>query len=165
MHLGDRLERGLQLLLAALMIVFSALIFLQVIVRYVINLGLFGLNDITALMAVWMYFLGAGYAARSGEHISAGLVDVVFSNRPIVNRAVAALANLITAGIMLVFAYWAAEYALWAYQRNAVSAELKLPRVHFAVPIAAGCLLMAWFFAAGAWRDARALLSARAGRG
>ena len=153
--MARHLRRAMQMLLAILIVVFSSLVFLQVVIRYVIDLGLFGLNDATALMAVWMYFLGAGYAASTGEHITASLVDVVFPQRQGVQRATAMVAHGATALVMLVFAWWAAEYAWWAHQQGAVTSELKLPRLHFAVPIALGCLMMAWFFGLAAWRDGR----------
>jgi TRAP-type transport system small permease protein len=151
------LSRGLEWLLVALIAVFSALLFLQVIARYVVDLGLFGLYDATALMAVWMYFLGAGYAAKSGEHISASLVEAVFPASARAPLLAGVIAFSISAVVMLIFAWWSAEYALWAYARGTVSDDLKIPRVHFVLPIALGCILMAWFFLVAAWRAGRDL--------
>ena len=141
--------------LAALIAVFSFLLLVQVFVRYVADLGLFGLYDVTALIAVWMYFLGAGCAAGSGEHISASLVEALFPRSTRAPRVAATLAFAISAGVMLVFAYWSGEYAVWAYERGTVSDDLKIPRFHFVVPVVGGCLLMTWFFAVAAWRAGR----------
>lgn len=145
--------------LAALIAIFSTLLFVQVVVRYVIDLGLFWLYDATTLMAVWMYFLGAGYAARSGEHISASLVETVFPDNARATRAAGVVAFAISALVMLVFAYWSGEYARWTYLRGTVSDDLKIPRLYFVLPVIGGCLLMGWFFAAAAWRAACDLVS------
>lgn len=153
------LGRGFEWVLAALIAGFSALLFLQVVVRYVIDLGLFGLYDATALMAVWMYFLGAGYAAKSGEHISATLVEAAFPANARATLVAGVIAFTISAIVMAVFAWWSAEYALWAYERGTVSDDLKIPRVHFVLPVILGCIAMAWFFLATAWRSGRALVT------
>ena len=156
-------HRVMRILLAGLMMVFSALVFLQVLIRYVIHLGLFGLNDVTALMAVWMYFLGAGYAALWGEHIVAGLLDVMLPDGSPLHKVISVLAATLSAATMLVFAFWATEYGAWALERGAVTDELKLPRVHLAVPIALGCLMMAVFFARNGWRAACGLDASETG--
>lgn len=147
--------------LALLMFAFSTLVFVQVMIRYVVHIGIFGLNDVISLLAVWMYFLGAGYAASSGGHISASLVDVVFADGGVTQRIIGVVANAVTAAVMLVFAWWAAQYALWAWERGAVSDELRLPRIHFAIPIVAGCAMMSWFFAATALSDLKFLAADR----
>jgi TRAP-type C4-dicarboxylate transport system permease small subunit len=140
--------------LAVVMIIFSGLVFLQVLVRYVFDFGIFGLNDVTSLIAVWMYFLGASYAAYTNEHISASLVDVVFPADGRTAAVISTVACFLTAVVMLVFAWWSTQYVMWAFDMGAISDELKLPRTVFAVPISLGCLMMAVFFARLGFRSA-----------
>ena len=74
-------ERMLNWLFRTLMILaglgLAFLMFAQVIMRYVLESPFTGIEEASILLAVWIYFLGMGYATREREHIHGGIVSLV----------------------------------------------------------------------------------------
>ena len=57
-------------------LVLSFLITFGAFLRYVFHINLYGVEEIIAFFAAWLYFVGAAYGAYEDSHIQA---DVVFS--------------------------------------------------------------------------------------
>ncbi len=55
----------------------AVLVFAQVIMRYFMESSFSGIEETSILLAVWVYFLGMGYATREREHIHGGIVSLV----------------------------------------------------------------------------------------
>ncbi len=113
-------------LLALFSAIFSILLFVQVIFRYVLDIPLFGLEEIASYMALWVYFIGAGYACYERYHISASLVDVFLSEGR-VREFIDAVALLIGVVILTTMAVWCWQYLAWTANFNMQSVELGLP--------------------------------------
>lgn len=115
-----------RLVLAAFSAVFSILLFLQVCFRYLLNVPLFGLEEIAVYLALWVYFIGSGYAYYERYHISASLVDVLIPDGRF-KRLIEAVALLISLGILLTMTVWCWQYLQWSAKFNMQSVELGLP--------------------------------------
>lgn len=115
-----------RLLLAGFSAIFSLLLFLQVCFRYVLNIPLFGLEEIAVYLALWVYFIGASYACYERYHISASLVDIFVADGK-VKTSIDTLALLIGLVILLIMSWWCWQYLLWSASFNMQSVELGLP--------------------------------------
>ncbi len=74
-----RFESLLNMLFRSLMILtcllLACLMFTQTVMRYGMDSSFSGFEEASVLLAVWVYFLGMGYATREGEHIRGGIVS------------------------------------------------------------------------------------------
>ena len=55
----------------------AVLIFAQVFMRYVLQSPFAGIEEVAILLAVWVYFIGMGYATKQRAHIHGGIVSLV----------------------------------------------------------------------------------------
>lgn len=103
-------------------------LFAEVLGRYVFSASIFGLNEVVMIPAIWMYFMGASYAAHRGEHISANFLQVYARS----DRSKAILRLVITAISLVlgvVFTYWASYYVFDSFQRNGTTSIFDIPLV------------------------------------
>jgi TRAP-type C4-dicarboxylate transport system permease small subunit len=101
---------------------------LQVVLRYIFKLPLFGLEEFSRLIAVWVYFLGAVFGTKLDSHVQGDVVERFFqTSRP---RAVV---KVITWSLSLVvcslFFYHSAKYSVWLYGTGERTTGLWWPRI------------------------------------
>lgn len=103
-------------------------VFLQVLLRYVFKHPLFGLEEFSRLVAVWVYFIGAIYGTREESHVFGDVARMIFKTP----RAsaflgfVASFFSLITCIIFTVYSY---NYTIWLYETGEKTTGLWWPRV------------------------------------
>ena len=68
---------------AALALVITLLVFVQVILR-ALNMPLFGIEELLTFPTIWIYFLGGACASFTNSHIECGLVGAVAKNPKVV---------------------------------------------------------------------------------
>lgn len=79
--------------------IITALIFLNVVLRYWFNSGVFFTEELSELLFVWMVFLGALIVLREGTHIG---VDLVISRlKPPARKTASLISNLLMLSITL----------------------------------------------------------------
>jgi len=121
------------------------LVFMQVIMRYFLDIPLYGIEEIAIYLAVWSYFIGASYGAKQKEHISASLIDVVLPDGRWQDFIVM-VSDLITAIVSAWMVVWSWHYLAWTFKRGTVSVDLGIHMgwVHSAIFI--GLSLMTLYF-------------------
>ncbi|PSJ43700.1 hypothetical protein C7H85_15750 [Zobellella endophytica] len=125
-------------------IAFSVLIFIQVFIRYFLDLPLYGVEEIAVYLAVWLYFIGSGYGVYRGNHISAGVMDIAFSS-PSARAALHVLVSLISLAI-IVWIFWIClGYFQWSLARAPKSPELRIPLYYVHAAMLAGTGLMFFY--------------------
>ena len=77
-------------------------IFASVLLRYVLNLSLFGVDEIIVMVAYWLYFIGGAYATATDGHIKADLVSAFVHNARVV-YVVRFLAKLLELTVTIFF--------------------------------------------------------------
>lgn len=91
----NRLDRGLSwaedAFVSTLLITASAILFVNVVARYVFNTGLIWAEEFVRYEIVWLVFIGGGVAARKGIHIG---VEAAVQLLPAAARRIAAVAVL-----------------------------------------------------------------------
>ncbi len=137
---------SLSTIIIAVTIMASCSMLLQVIARYVFEISISGLDEITGHTAVWMYLMGAAYGSFERSQIKAEMIHLFIKNDRILNsvRAVATLIGAIVAGYMAVWSY---GYVKWSLMKHEVTPTLQIPTVIFQIAILIGALLMVAYFA------------------
>ena len=129
----------------------TALVFVNVLLRYVFNYALSWADEIITYSLLWLVFLGAGVAARQGAHI---IMEAVLSLLPArFQRGNAVFVNVVCAGLSAVVGYLGWRLALAVRGLDQVGAASGVPMfwVYLAIPV--GCALMILgFFEAAAQR-------------
>lgn len=96
-------EKLLSFITAAALATIVALVFINVVMRYVLNSGLTWSEEIAVNLFVWVIFLGAILAGLEGRHIR---IDLLTSNLPVfwqkVFFVVSSLCALFALGVLFV---------------------------------------------------------------
>lgn len=137
-----KLQR-LVLLLCGL--VLTALVFVQVVSRYLLGVSLFGIEEFAGFTAVFLYFFGASHGAWERGHISASLVDLVIpEGKP--RQAMAIVTAAITSLLCVWMTVWGWGYLGFVISRGTVSLETDIP-MYWIVAVMPVCLsLMSMYF-------------------
>ncbi len=143
---GDRiLDYSMRTIIIAITIMASCTMLLQVIARYVFEIAISGLDEITGHTAVWLYMMGAAYGSFDRSQIKAEMAHLVVKNERILNlvRALATIIGVVVAGYMI---SWSWEYIQWSLKKHEMTPTLRLPTVIFQVSILIGAVLMVYYF-------------------
>ncbi|HYP86342.1 TRAP transporter small permease subunit [Variovorax sp.] len=90
-----RLQRALNLAMAACLAVMALAVFVNVVLRYGFGSGIAASEELSRLLFVWMVFIGATAAYPAGEHMAfTGLVGLL-RDRPAAFKAMTVLIRLL----------------------------------------------------------------------
>ncbi|MBR9865719.1 MAG: TRAP transporter small permease [Oceanospirillales bacterium] len=142
------IHRGLLLIQRYVMgvttVLISVLIFVQVFIRYFLDIPLYGVEEIAAYLAVWLYFIGAGYGIYRGNHISASVMDLVLLTSKS-KDLFHAFVSIITLALICWMFSLCLDYLQWSIKRTPKSPELRLPLYYVHVGMVIGLGLMAFY--------------------
>jgi len=113
---------------------------LQVVLRYIFKAPLFGLEELSRLIAVWVYFLGAILGTKEDAHVQGDMAGLLFHtdrSRAVIKSITWALSLL----VCLLFLYHSAKYCLWIYGSGEKTPGLWWPRIY-----SVGSMLFGSFF-------------------
>ena len=105
----------------------AALMFTQVVLRYVFASPFVGIEELSLLFGAWFYFLGIAYVTRNGEHIHGGILTMVVKDRNVI-RGVRLVMTVLSIGACAVFGYFAIRYALFEIQTGRLSSYMRWPK-------------------------------------
>ena len=136
----------------------AILMFTQVIMRYVLESPFAGIEEAAILLAVWVSFLGMGYATKQRSHIHGGIVGLIVYDPFKISllRLFVSVICLITA---CVFGYFATKYGLFVIEKQRMSLYLQWPKGLWTASMVFGFLLMASYFLLQAVKDLRETLA------
>lgn len=103
------LDRAVDFLLAALLLVMATVVFLQVVFRYVLNSPLAWPEEVARMTIVWLSFIGAYVAMREKKHVAFDLLTQRFP--PNVKLAVEVAGHAFVALFLLVVVREGWEFA------------------------------------------------------
>lgn len=123
----------------------ALLTFTQVVMRYVFESPFTGIEEASILLAVWLYFLGMGYATREREHIHGGIVSLVVKDpyKVAIIRFISSITCMLAA---ILFGYFASQYALKEIDRGRISTILQWPRGLWSASMFVGFAMMVGYF-------------------
>lgn len=122
------ITRAFSFLLVAGGIVMTLTVVLQVLLRYVFKVPLFGLEEFSRLVAIWIYFMGAVFSTRDDNHVQGGVADKYITNeraRLFLRACVWALC-LFTCCLFL---FHSGTYSWWIYGTGERTTGLWWPRI------------------------------------
>ena len=129
---------------SALIIIGGALVtltvVLQVLLRYVFKVPLFGLEEFSRLIAVWVYFLGAIFGTKWDSHVQGDVAERIFST-PRSKSILKTITWLLSLIVCILFLYHSATYCIWLYGTGERTTGLWWPRIY-----SVGSMLFGAFF-------------------
>ncbi|MGD9187643.1 MAG: TRAP transporter small permease [Desulfobacteraceae bacterium] len=154
------IDYAMRTIIIIITIMASCTMLLQVVARYVFEVAISGLDEITGHTAVWLYLMGAAYGSFDRSQIKAEMIHLVIKNQRILNivRAISTLIGAVVAGYM---ATWSYGYVRWSILKHEVTPTLQTPTVIFQIAILIGAILMVYYFI----REALELLCQAVGTG
>lgn len=145
-------DRGISFIIIIGAIIMTLTIVLQVLLRYVFKWPLFGLEEFSRLVAVWLYFFGAALGTRDDGHVQGDVAARLFTTE----RSRALLKTITwTLGLVacLLLLYHSARYSLWLYGTGERTTGLWWPRVYSVGSMLVGAALMTIYAVANMIRN------------
>jgi TRAP-type C4-dicarboxylate transport system permease small subunit len=133
-------EKSATVLIISGGVLITLTVVLQVILRYIFKVPLFGLEEFSRLIAVWVYFLGAIFGTKWDTHVQGDVAGRLFTtdrSRAVVKAIAWALSLL----VCVLFLYHSATYSMWLYGTGERSTGLWWPRIY-----SVGSMLFGAFF-------------------
>jgi TRAP-type C4-dicarboxylate transport system permease small subunit len=135
------LIRVLNVVVALSMIGLAGVMTLQVFLRYVVESSFLGIEEISALFGLWLYFLGMALVTARDLHIRGGLIAQALS--PGGRRALEIATLLLGAAICFYFFLLSLEYLVFIYEGNRRSTFLRWPSFIWSASLSLGLGLSA----------------------
>jgi len=114
---------------------------LQVLLRYVFEAPLFGLEEFSRLIAVWVYFLGAIFGTKLDSHVQGDVAERFFKS----DRSKALVKTVtwtLSLAVCVLFLYHATKYCVWLYGTGERTTGLWWPRITSVGSMFFGALFM-----------------------
>lgn len=101
--------------------------------RY-IRIDWFGSEELTLLVASWLYFIGCIGASRDKTHISGDMVNMFVTNEKIA-YVLNIIKHVLSIAMASVFSVWVSQFVLWQFQLSSHTPVYKIPLVTALFPI------------------------------
>ncbi|MFW6147118.1 MAG: TRAP transporter small permease [Thermodesulfobacteriota bacterium] len=114
---------------------------LQVVLRYIFKAPLFGLEEFSRLIAVWVYFIGAIFGTKQDSHVQGDVAERLFGTaraRSVIKTITWCLSLL----LCILFLYHSTKYSLWLYETGERTTGLWWPRITSVGSMFFGALFM-----------------------
>ncbi|TRZ96342.1 MAG: TRAP transporter small permease subunit [Dehalococcoidia bacterium] len=127
--------------LTFLFLLITILMFSEVVLRYVFQSPIFGIEELCILLAMWLYFIGLGYATYDRNHITVDILPVLTKNQRDLRICdlLALLLSLVATGVVV---YLTSKYCLFVYGRREITTTYHFSRLWVLVPSVIGSVLM-----------------------
>jgi TRAP-type transport system small permease protein len=127
-----RVDRFLDVGFSTLIIIGGAMlpltILIQVLLRYVFKQPLFGLEELSRLIGIWVYFFGAILSTRLDNHVQGDVAAQLFSS-PRAKLAIKSIAWGLCLITCCLFFYHSGVYSLWLLKTGERTTGLWWPRI------------------------------------
>ena len=138
------LARVQRFIVMLLLIVIPLLVVMQVILRYVLQMPLMGIEEIMLFPTIWLYMLGGGVASHERDHIQAGILTLYIKKER--SMAIFYLVRTVIAFLISCWlTYWAFKYFAYSFRVWKLSNLLYLPLFFGESAMFIGLLSMTYF--------------------
>lgn len=144
----SKLSRGIAAFQKTVVLVFlimiPLLVVMQVILRYVLQMPLMGIEEIMLFPTIWLYLLGGGVASSERDHIQAGILALyIKKEKPqAVFFLIRTIVSVLISGWLT---YWAFKYFLYSMKVWKLSSLLYLPLFFGECAMFIGLVFMTYF--------------------
>ena len=138
------MDRFFRIALAILISVVALIEFYQVIMRYIFEVPVMGLDVILVYPTLWLYFMGSVNACREDTQIKANVLDIFLKTdrARLKVRIVADVMSLVVSGWLT---FWAWDYFGYALKIWKESPTLYIPTFYAECAFFIGLVLMTLF--------------------
>jgi TRAP-type C4-dicarboxylate transport system permease small subunit len=136
-----RMERFFKYALPFLISIVAAMQFYQVVMRYIFEIPVMGLDEMIVYPTLWLYILGSVNAAREDSQIKANVLDV-FLKTARARLIVRVIADFFSVVISSWLTYWAWDYFKYAKRVWKESPTLYIPTFWAECALFIGLVLM-----------------------
>jgi TRAP-type C4-dicarboxylate transport system permease small subunit len=140
------MERFFRYVLTILISSVALLEFYQVIMRYIFELPVMGLDEILVYPTLWLYFLGSVNASREDTQIKANVLEI-FLKTDRAKLVVRIIADVMALIVSFWLTWWAWDYLKYALRVKKESPTLYIPTIYAECAFFAGLVLMTGFSA------------------
>lgn len=139
------LANSMKMVIIIVTVMATFTMFLQVIARYVLEISISGLDELTGHTAVWLYIMGAAYGTYDRSHIKAEVVHLFIKNQRVLS-AIRALSTSIALVVACYMTVWSFGYIKWSIMKHEITPTLQIPTAIFQSSILIGAALMVLYF-------------------
>ena len=135
------MERFFKYSLMILISTVAVMEFYQVVMRYILELPVMGLEELLVYPTLWLYFLGSVNASREDTQIKANVLDVFLKTEK-AKTIVRVIADLLSVIVASWLTYWAWDYFRYALRVWKESPTLYIPTFYAECAMFLGLVLM-----------------------
>lgn len=141
-HGLTNLQKGVLIATSLFVAIFM---FVEVMLRYVFEAPLMGIEEILPLGAFWLYFIGGSFASYTRTHVKAEVIEVMVPNRRAVD-IIRVVAIAITFGVCIILCVWGFNFFMWSLIERRLSCTLFIPMIYAESAVFVGIVLMTFYF-------------------
>ena len=127
-----RINAGVVVAMMALMV---ALVFANVVSRYLFNRSFIWAEELSQYLMVWVTFLGAGLALRQGRHVAVEMLQDALPGP--IGRAMRFLVAVLVIAFLVVLAILGFQIVLFAWEQETPAMNISAGIPYLAVPVGA----------------------------
>ena len=135
------MERFFKYALPLLISIVAAMEFYQVVMRYIFEIPVMGLDEMLVYPTLWLYILGSVNASREDTQIKANVLDVFLKTDKSI-LLVRVIADCMAVTVSCWLTYWAYDYFLYALRVWKESPTLYVPTFYAECALFIGLVLM-----------------------
>ncbi|PKL02624.1 MAG: C4-dicarboxylate ABC transporter permease [Synergistetes bacterium HGW-Synergistetes-2] len=135
------LDIALDGLIVLSIISITALVFGQVLLRYVFRAPLMGIEELTYFPTTWLYLFAAVKASSEQNHLIARVLEIFFSRKKYVYFLRCAAA-VVGSGILMWLTYWGYDFLKYSLRIEKLSDTLFIPWIYSEASVFICMLLM-----------------------
>ncbi|MEE4242197.1 MAG: TRAP transporter small permease subunit [Desulfopila sp.] len=154
------MERFFKYTLTILISTVAAMQFYQVVMRYILEIPVMGLEETMVYPTLWLYFLGSVNASREDTQIKANVLDV-FLKTDRARLIVRVMADTMSVVVSSWLTYWSYEYFRYALRVWKESPTLYIPTFYAECSVFIGLVMMTAYAAFFLVKNFRKLTSSQ----
>ena len=124
----------------------TIIFFIQIVLRFLFNIPLQWVEEVTIYLAVWCIFIGASLGARWKNHVQVGLLDRLAEEKPYLYNMTQVVGGVVSSTVCAILCYWECCQVLSSIKMGMVSPMLSIPMVVPQAGIAYGLAAMSFYF-------------------
>lgn len=117
------------------------LLVITVILRYVLHMDLYGIDEPEICVAFWLYFISSAHCSNQRTQITADIVNFICKHQ-LSKLYIKAGTTLVSALICLIFSFWSFGLVRFAVQEGQKTLVWHIPSASYYIAVVIGLWLM-----------------------
>lgn len=118
---------------------------IQVALRFVPGVKLYGTAELITLAAIWMYFLGMGYVSYRNKHITADVLSWLLPEDSLLAKWLGLLGSFLGILVCLFYGVLAFEFMIMVTEMGQITTDIGYPRIIQVSSVGVGFVVMGFF--------------------